>query len=366
MVTDWWLRIMTALPVVRTFPRWTSALLLLVVVVVVYAAVSRIAPFFAPKTRREIVRLAFARTRIPVQILLILSFGSALVAAEPPPPPAGEIVARTVPFLVVVAAAWFAYRFVGTFFLGLRRHFDISTPDNLKARRALTQIIVLERIVGFAIAIIALSVGLMMIPGVGRWGASLLASAGVVGLLVGIAAQQTIANVLAGIQIAVTQPVRIDDTVVVDGEWGHVEEITLTYVVVRIWDKRRLIVPISHLLQNPFQNWTRSSSSIIGSVYIYADYTIDIDALRVEQSRALAADDLWDGEVDVIQMTNTTERTVELRSLVSAADAPSAWDLRCRLRERLVRWIKENQPDALPRERMRIQGTVAATTGPHS
>jgi len=269
-----------------------------------------------------------------------------------------EILDFAVPLVVVAGAAMVLYRAVGAFFTALRKRFDIDTPDNLRARQVTTQIMVLERVVGVVIVIITIAVGLMTIPGVRQWGASLLASAGVIGLVVGFAAQQTIANVFAGIQIAVTQPVRIDDAVVIDGEWGRVEEITLTYIVVRVWDKRRLVVPISYLLQKPFQNWTRNTSSIIGSVYLYADYTVDVDALRLEQSRVLAASELWDGEVDVIQVTDATEQTVQLRCLMSAANSPQAWDLRCLVREHLIGVLQSSQPAALPRQRMRLQGTM--------
>ncbi|WP_157703171.1 mechanosensitive ion channel domain-containing protein [Alkalispirochaeta alkalica] len=250
------------------------------------------------------------------------------------------------------------HRATGTLFIFLRRQFDLSTPDNLRARRATTQIIVLERIALISVVVLTIAALLMTIPGIQRFGASLLASAGVAGLVIGLAAQQSIANVLAGIQIAITQPLRIDDAVVIDGEWGWVEEITLTYVVVRIWDRRRLVVPISYLLQKPFQNWTRTTSSVIGAVTIHADYSVDVEALRKEQSTILAQHPLWDGEVDVVQVTDTTDRTVLIRSLMSASSSPKAWDLRCDLRERLIRWLGETQPGALPRQRMRIQGEI--------
>ncbi|MDA3949337.1 MAG: mechanosensitive ion channel [Spirochaeta sp.] len=357
MLFDRWFRFTETLAVPPWLPQWTLGVVLPVATLLAYAILSRIVPYLFSGARRGTIRLVFRRTRFPVQLILLVVVAER-VLVRILPETSTALIERTVPLLLVAAVALLAYRLTGTLFVALRGHFDISAADNLTARRVTTQIVILERLVGFTIVILAVAVGLVTIPGVRQWGASLLASAGILGLLVGFAAQQTIANVLAGIQIAITQPLRIEDSVVIDGEWGWVEEITLTYVVVRIWDRRRLVVPISYLLQKPFQNWTRSTASIIGSVYLYADYTVDIDALRVEQTRTLAASDLWDGDVDVIQVTNTTERTVELRSLVSARNAPQAWELRCHLRERLVSALKTGQPGALPRERMRIQGTI--------
>ncbi|MFP4152162.1 MAG: mechanosensitive ion channel family protein [Alkalispirochaeta sp.] len=359
MLLDHWYRLIETVAIPAWLPRWSLVLALPVAVLVAYAIVSRLVPLLVPRSRREPVSVVLQHTRLPVQLILLTTLLGGIVEYFVTDPGTIALVAHGIPVTMVVLVSILAYRINGTVFIALRNRFDISGTDNLKARRVTTQIVVLERVVGFLIVVIALSVGLMTIPEVQRWGTSILASAGVVGLLVGFAAQQTIANVLAGIQIAITQPLRIEDAVVIDGEWGWVEEITLTYVVVRIWDKRRLVVPISHLLRTPFQNWTRNNSSIIGSVQIYADYTVDVDALRIEQSRFLAARDLWDGEVDVIQVTDTTERTVLLRSLVSARNAPDAWDLRCLLREHLVATLREKQPQALPRERMRIHGIVA-------
>jgi small-conductance mechanosensitive channel len=333
-------------------PPWSEALILPVALVVAYAILSRVVPFLTPRSRRDGVRLVFRRTRPPVQIILIT-----IVVQQSVEVP---FVASAAPMVIALTVAILAYRLVGILFVELRKRFDTSAEDNLQARRATTQILVLERVVGFIVVLIGIAVGLMTIPGVRQYGASLLASAGVAGLVVGFAAQQTIANVLAGIQIAITQPLRIEDAVVIDGEWGWIEEITLTYVVVRLWDRRRLVVPIAYLLQKPFQNWTRSSSSIIGSVYLYVDYTLDLAALRAEQSRLLAGTEYWDGDVDVVQVVDTTEKTMVIRSLVSASSSPRAWDLRCAVREGLITWIRAHYPDAFPRERLRVRGTVHA------
>jgi small-conductance mechanosensitive channel len=358
MLFERWYQFSDTIPVPSWLPSWSTAFVLPLAVLAAYAVLSRIVPYFVPRERRESILLLFRRTRFPVQVILLILVVEGVTRPMISNEPILEILDFAVPLVVVAGAAMVLYRAVGAFFTALRKRFDIDTPDNLRARQVTTQIMVLERVVGVVIVIITIAVGLMTIPGVRQWGASLLASAGVIGLVVGFAAQQTIANVFAGIQIAVTQPVRIDDAVVIDGEWGRVEEITLTYIVVRVWDKRRLVVPISYLLQKPFQNWTRNTSSIIGSVYLYADYTVDVDALRLEQSRVLAASELWDGEVDVIQVTDATEQTVQLRCLMSAANSPQAWDLRCLVREHLIGVLQSSQPAALPRQRMRLQGTM--------
>lgn len=347
-----------AIPGIERLPAGVQTALLPVSIWLLYGVVSRLALLVVRSSSREGTRVLIRRTRLPIQLLLVVATARAAL-------PLPEVVERFVPLILVFAFAVLAQRAIGTVFVILRRQFDITAADNLRARRATTQIMVLERLVTVTVVVVAMALALMTIPEVRRYGTSLLASAGVAGLVIGFAAQQTIANVLAGIQIAITQPLRIDDAVVIDGEWGWVEELTLTYVVVRVWDRRRLVVPISYLLQRPFQNWTRTTASVIGTVVIHADYTVDVEALRREQSRLLAAHELWDGDVDVVQVVDTTERSVVIRSLVSAANSSRAWDLRCYLREALIRWLHQNQPEALPRERLRVHGSIVqgTTTG---
>jgi small-conductance mechanosensitive channel len=185
-------------------------------------------------------------------------------------------------------------------------------------------------------------------------GTAILASAGIVGLVIGFATQKTVSTVLAGLQIAITQPIRVDDVVIVESEWGRIEEITLTYVVVRLWDLRRLVVPIPYFIEKPFQNWTRVSADLLGTVFIYADYTLPVQRIREELHSILRASDLWDGRVWGLQVTGKTERAVELRALMSAPDASSAWDLRCKVREELLEFIQKNYPESLPRLRAEL------------
>lgn len=234
----------------------------------------------------------------------------------------------------------------------LLRKFDVTTKDNLRARKFYTQFNIIERIAIFIVVLLAVGIALLTFEGVQEIGVSILTSAGIAGIILGLSAQKVFGTIFAGIQIAIAQPIRIDDVVIVEGEWGRVEEIKLTYVVVNIWDKRRLVLPTTYFIEKPFQNWTRSSSDILGTIFIYTDYNLPVDALREELTRLLDTTDLWDGKVNVIQVTDLNEKTMELRALVSARDSPTAWDLRVFIREKLVEFIKENYPDSLPRSRV--------------
>jgi small-conductance mechanosensitive channel len=191
----------------------------------------------------------------------------------------------------------------------------------------------------------------MVFPKGQQIGKTLLASAGIIGIVVGMSAQKTITTVIAGLQIAFTQPIRLDDVVIVESEWGRIEEITLTYVVVRIWDQRRLIVPVTYFIEKPFQNWTRTTAELLGTVFLYTDYTVPVDAVRQTLQDILGKSPLWDRRVCVLQVTNATEKTMELRALMSTANASDGWDLRCQVREQLLTYIQKQHPEALPRTR---------------
>jgi small-conductance mechanosensitive channel len=229
--------------------------------------------------------------------------------------------------------------------------YDITAADNLEARKVHTQVQVLSRTLYFIIALFAVASMLMMFEEVRRFGTSILASAGVVGIIIGFAAQRTIANLFAGFQLAVAQPIRLDDVVIVEGEWGRVEEITLTYVVIKIWDQRRLIVPLSHFIEKPFQNWTRVTSEILGSVFLFVDYTLPIEEVRAEVKRLVEAHPDWDKKFWNVQVTDATDRSVQLRVLVTAANSGNAWNLRCHLREKLIEFLQKHHPDKLPKVR---------------
>ena len=238
--------------------------------------------------------------------------------------------------------------------------YDISSADNFVARKAHTRVGLLYRLVSFLVILVTLASILTTFDAVNNVGRSLLASAGVAGIIIGIAAQKTIGSVLAGIQIAITQPIRIEDAVFVENEWGWVEEITLTYVVIRLWDKRRLIVPITYFTEKPFQNWTRQDAEIIGSVFIYTGYNVPVAAMRAELDRLLENTPLWNGRVKNVQVVDTTNREVQIRILVTGKDSPTVWDLRCYVREGLIAWLNTHHPEALPQTRVVLESDLRA------
>jgi small-conductance mechanosensitive channel len=242
--------------------------------------------------------------------------------------------------------------------LVLKNH-RIDVADNRQARAIYTQVMVLKKIATVVVVVLAAASMLMVFHSVRQFGTAIMASAGVAGIIIGFAAQKSIATLLAGFQIALTQPIRIDDVVIVENEWGRIEEITLTYVVVRIWDLRRLVVPITYFIDTPFQNWTRSSADILGTVYLHVDYSVPLDRLRGELTRILEASPLWDRKVNVLQVTDAKEHTLELRALASAANASAAWDLRCEVREKLVVFVQQNFPESLPRMRASLESLDA-------
>ncbi|MDE4915406.1 mechanosensitive ion channel [Methylobacterium sp. 092160098-2] len=231
------------------------------------------------------------------------------------------------------------------------RRFKLDAEDNLLARKHFTQMRILERAGVTLVALITLSVALMTFEPVRQYGVSLLASAGAAGLVLGLAMQPVLSNLVAGIQIAITQPIRIEDAIIVENEWGWVEEITATYVVVRLWDWRRLVLPLTYFIQKPFQNWTRDGASLIGSVFVYVDHRAPVAAMREKLAEIARATPLWDGKVVNLQVSDAKESTIEIRMLVSARNAPQAWDLRCVVREAMITWLQAEHPEALPRHR---------------
>lgn len=236
----------------------------------------------------------------------------------------------------------------------MSRH-RIDVEDNLQARKARTRLRVLRQAVSVLIVIITMGSMLMVFPEARTIGVSLFASAGVAGIIIGFAARPVLSNLLAGIQIALTQPIRIDDAVVMEGEWGWIEEITATYVVVKIWDWRRLIVPLSYVIEKPFQNWTRETASIIGNVTWHVDYTVPIDEMRKQLKIFLEASNYWDGDVQVLQVIDSGQQNMTVRALMSAKNSPTAWDLRCEVREKMIHWLQAHYPHSLPKYRAHLQ-----------
>jgi small-conductance mechanosensitive channel len=259
----------------------------------------------------------------------------------------------TLHILLVVLSGWLAVGCVYVMQDALTRRYDIKAENNIRARRIHTQMQVLRRIlIGF---IIIIDIGCLLWtfpdPQLWHYGSGLLASAGVATLVLATALKPTVGNLLAGLQIAFSEPIRIDDVVIVQGEWGRIEEITTSYVVVCIWDLRRLIVPLSYFIENPFQNWTRDRSDLLGTAFLYTDYSVPVAAIREHFAKVLEGSPLWDRKVCSTQVTNLSERTMEIRCLMSARNASEQFDLRCLVREEMVRFIQENYPDAFPRTR---------------
>jgi small-conductance mechanosensitive channel len=228
---------------------------------------------------------------------------------------------------------------------------NIGSADDLMARKAETQLRILRRAVNVLLGLLTAGFALMTFDSVRQFGISLFASAGIAGIVAGVAARPLFENLIAGLQLAFTQPLRLGDAVVINNEWGVVEEIGSVYIVVRLWDWRRQVVPLSYLFQTPFTNWTRSTSSIIGAVMIYADYTLDVDKVRATATEIVRASRLWDGQVVNVQVSDAREQVIEIRILASASDSGRAWDLRCEVREKVIAFIRDELPGGLPRVR---------------
>lgn len=261
---------------------------------------------------------------------------------------------------LISALTWLGVRLIQAIEYTIIELNPSDTPDNLQARRIQTQAKVLARSVMVLVILIGSGTALMTLPFLRDIGTSLLASAGVAGLVVGFAAKPVLGNLLAGMQIALTQPIRLDDVVIVQNEWGQVEEITGTYVVVRIWDQRRLIIPLQWFIENPFQNWTRTNADILGTVFVWVDYRLPVEAVRTEAERICANAPEWDGRLCLTQVVDLGDKAMQLRILVSASDAGRLWDLRCRVREQLIHFIQRDFPDYLPRFRAEVDGSGSA------
>lgn len=265
-----------------------------------------------------------------------------------------EVLLHGLALAVVAVFAWLVAALVLAAEDVALARFRTDETDNRQARRVKTQVVMLRRITVAVIILLAVAVMLMTFPAVRAVGASLLASAGLAGVIAGLAAQSLLGNVFAGLQLAFSDALRLDDVVVVEGEWGRIEEITLSYVVVRIWDDRRMILPTSYFTTKPFQNWTRNRSEVTGTVVFDVDWSVPVQAMREELQRVVQASELWDGRVCGLQVIDATGGTVRVRATVSAADASKLWDLRCLVREQLVAWIREREPIALPRMRAEV------------
>lgn len=340
-------------------PGWVWTLVILVatpvLALVAHALVTALAVRLARLTStsfdESLVKHAKRPSRwiFPLAALLFVLPGLSLSA------PTLALVRHGLAVSLIGCSAWLLVAMLSVVDDAVAERFPMNVSDNLRARSVLTQIRVLRRIAIVIITVVTTAIILMTFPTIRHIGDSLLASAGLAGLVVGLAARPALANIIAGVQLVLTEPIRIDDVVIVEGEWGRIEEILTTYVVVRIWDMRRLVVPLSYFIEHPFQNWTRISADIIGSVFVYTDYRVPVEELRTEVHRILQSTELWDGNVWNVQVTDAKEQTVEIRALMSASDSSKAWDLRCLVREQLVAYLQEHHPDSLPRIRAEVQ-----------
>lgn len=279
------------------------------------------------------------------------------------PPDYAAVLGKGTSILMIVAVAVILLQVVGTAEKAVLTRFDIDAADNLRARKVYTQVHVIRQMIDVIIGLFTAAFVLMLFDQVRHVGTSLLASAGIAGIVAGIAAQKTLANLFAGIQIALTQPIRQDDVVIVEGEWGRIEEITLTYVVVRIWDERRMVVPLSYFIEKPFQNWTRTSAELLGSIIVWVDYSFPVAEGRKALRQIIESSPLWDKRSWNLQVSDATERTMQLRILATSADSSASWDLRCEIREKFIAYIQNHHPQSLPRTRLN-SATIASLPRP--
>jgi small-conductance mechanosensitive channel len=349
----------------RTFgfvPEWVTGLGLVCLAIVCALFVHKIAVALAKRAiglRRSIAIPILDATTGPTRLAICL----AAVAFVLPLAPLSDELRDTLTHLFVVASialiGWILIRAVDLTATRYLQRFRLDIEENFLARKHVTQVRVFKRVIDTLIIIVAVSTALMTFDSVRQYGVSLFASAGAAGLVVGLAARPLLSNLIAGVQIAITQPIRIEDAVIIENEWGWVEDIASTYVVIRLWDWRRMVVPLAYFIERPFQNWTRDAASLIGSIILHVDYAADVPRIRKRLEEAVKESKLWDGAIVNLQVVDTNVRTMELRALVSARNAPQAWDLRCEIREKLIAFLQKDMREALPRERADISPPLA-------
>jgi small-conductance mechanosensitive channel len=301
-------------------------------------------------TRLPLLSVFIQRTSGPAQLALCLAAVALVLPLAPLDDTIRTLLMRLFVVAVIALIGWISIRIVDMSAARYLQNFRDVT-ENFVARKHVTQVRVFKRVTDTIIVIITVSTALMTFDSVRQYGVSLFASAGAAGIIVGLAARPLLSNLIAGLQIAITQPIRIEDAVIIENEWGWVEDIASTYVVIRLWDWRRMVVPLSYFIEKPFQNWTRDTASLIGVIALHVDYRADVPRIRRWLEEAVKQSKLWDGAVVSLQVIDADARTIELRALVSARNAPQSWDLRCEIREKLVAFIRDEMPEALPRDR---------------
>jgi small-conductance mechanosensitive channel len=347
---------------------WNAAITALIAIVAVaialvaHAVTLRIGTRLARRSKSRVDDIFILRLARPMRWIMAAIALSFAIRAVPLGAAALAFLHQLAGFAMPVLVGWLALALLQAFREIVEVRADISASDNLAARRQRTRIGILARIGTSVIIFITICMMMLSIPSVRSVGVTLMASAGLAGLAVGAAAQPTLKNLIAGIQMAFSEPIRIDDVVIVAGEWGRIEEIRLTYVVVRIWDERRLIVPVSKFLEDVFENWTRETSNLLGTAFLYVDPKADVPRLRAKLDTVVRAHPKWDGRVIGLHVTDIKPEVMELRALVSASDAGNAFDLRCDVREAMIAYISADMPEALPRRRTELSGHVDAAT----
>lgn len=333
---------------------WQVAIILAAAVIAVVAFSA--ACTLAMRMQNDRQAIVLRQTRNPGRVLSPLLAVLLVLPVLQLPADIEDILRRVLGLTIIASFGWLAISIVGAVEQIVMARYPLEMENNLEARTMRTRMRVLSNVSVGILSVLTIAILLTSFPSVRQLGVSLLASAGIIALVAGMAARPALANLIAGLQIALTQPIRIDDVVVIEGEWGRIEEITSSYVVVRIWDSRRLIVPLSYIVGNNIENWTRSTSDILGTVFVYADYSTPVARVRTKLQEILKAEPLWDGRVCALQVTDATERAVQLRALMSARNSSDAWDLRCIVREKLVEYLQHESPASLPQVRVHENG----------
>jgi small-conductance mechanosensitive channel len=338
-------------------PDWTVSLIVLAVALIVAGAAHHGAFRVLNRLTRDKAlfwRSLVSRGEGPMRLAIVIFALSIGTGIAPLTGGQASLIRHLLLICFIALLGWLALTAMRIWTAVHLRRFALDSQDNLLARKHVTQFRILERVAATLVVVITMAAALMTFDSVRQYGVSLLASAGAAGLVAGLALQPLLKNLVAGIQLAITQPIRLQDAVIVEGEWGNVEEITSTYVVVRLWDWRRMVLPLAYFIEHPFQNWTRESSSLIGVVFLYVDYTAPIAAMRRKLEEIAKASPIWEGQVVNMQVTDFKQDTMEVRMLVSARNAGQAFDLRCEVREKMIAWLQSEHPDSLPRRRARI------------
>ena len=334
---------------------WVQAVIALggglVLALILHAIVFRLLRRLAHGSESESDNILVTHLARPTRFAII-ALAAVLVARELPF--LEGVWERVAGFVMPLLVGWIALAIMRALIEAMALKADISVEDNLKARRRRTRLAMFNRIASFVIIFVTVGLMLLSIPGIRDVGLTLMASAGLAGLAVGAAAQPALRSLIAGVQMAITEPIRLDDVVIIENEWGWIEDIRTTYVVVKIWDERRLVVPTSKFLDEPFQNWTKTTAQLLGSVFLYLDPTAKVAPIREEFERLIKANPRWDGRAFVCQVTETTAEAKEVRLLMTAKDSPTLFDLRCDIREAITDFITETRPQDFARRRVQF------------